>query len=138
MSMADHLQELDRLTHGKPPFTMRFELVRRGASIECQWRGGAGHEITANYGGSPPGRWSAPDALTVLDSFVEAIEAHERPQPVPPGFEVWRFDRASLRDANAATDAHTNAVHNALLGVLDEGFNAPSLYDARDLRLGAG
>jgi len=122
----------DRLEDGEP-FFARFSLVRMGARLECEWTCQENFEIVAHFADAPKGEWLAYDALSVLDQFTEAIEAAHRPSPVPEGHEVWRFDRSSLRARDPGSELD-EPVRQALEAILDETFNAPSLYDPRELR----
>ncbi|KIG12013.1 hypothetical protein DB30_02131 [Enhygromyxa salina] len=127
----------------------QFTLVRYDARVKWGWDaagGGCFTDSAGNYLNAGDG------FLQHLDAFVERIEADARPVGEPaPGFEVWRFDRDSLSSspwplseiegcdhdpADVPDEATLAALTSAFSAVLDDAFNAPSLYDGRDLRAG--
>ena len=135
MSITEALKDLGTAVYqasARKPLTgtrVGFTLTRGEQRRPCAWTWNAGHAFCLEDESGMRELPASYDAATAVGAFVEEVEADSLPEgEVPEGFEVWRFDRASMtRDADLQ-------LARALCAVLDEAFNEPSLYDGRDLR----
>lgn len=145
------LDELAYLTSSRNVFArLRFALVRYGERQTYVWdAAGGGLTFLDELGGVYV---SLGTLLDAFDGFVARVESEAgvgTDAADKPRFEVPRFDRSSVEtilyseeelDALDATEevlpslALLETLKEGFVSVMDELFNAPSLYDSRDLR----
>lgn len=145
------LDELCRLVASDNfPLRLHFKLVRYGEAQGYAWDAGTHGCVFLDEFGEVFVSLGTP--IEAIDGFVTRVESEAgvgTEASEKEGFEVPRFDRSSVTiepytgdelDACGLIDDETpdaaaqDALKTGFVEVMNETFNAPSLYDARDLR----